>query len=97
MAYPELQRRRMRHARQRQWRYAAVRALQRHLQPVGSMINREGALGAWVLLHSLPHQLFPRSICIGQRYKGHLYIHRGDIIIGLARGAELGVRDSCAM
>jgi hypothetical protein len=43
VVYPELQRKRMDRARHRKLRHAAVRALQRHVQPFGSMLTRSGA------------------------------------------------------
>ena len=43
MAYPELQKRKMERARHRQWRHEAVRAMQRHAQPMGSMLTEQGA------------------------------------------------------
>ena len=43
MAYPELQKRKMERARHRQWRHEAVRALQSHVKPLGSMVTETGA------------------------------------------------------
>jgi len=42
VAYPELQKRKMERARHRQWRHEAVRAMQRHVKPMGSMLTKEG-------------------------------------------------------
>jgi hypothetical protein len=41
-AYPELQKRKMERARHRQWRHDAVRAMQRHVKPLGSMLTEKG-------------------------------------------------------
>ena len=43
VAYPELQKRKMERARHRQWRHDAVRAMQRHVKPLGSMLTEKGA------------------------------------------------------
>ena len=42
VAYPELQKRKMERARHRQWRHEAVRAMQRHVKPMGSMLTEQG-------------------------------------------------------
>lgn len=42
VAYPELQKRKMERARHRQWRHEAVRAMQRHVKPMGSMLTETG-------------------------------------------------------
>ena len=42
VASPELQKRKMERARHRQWRHEAVRAMQRHVKPMGSMLTDSG-------------------------------------------------------
>ncbi|CAL5223152.1 g5620 [Coccomyxa viridis] len=49
VAYPELQKRKMERARHRQWRHEAVRAMQRHAQPMGSMLTEQGDVNDDVL------------------------------------------------
>lgn len=43
VAYPELQRRQMEHAKQKRWRLQAAQAMDRRAAPFGSLVDQSGA------------------------------------------------------